>query len=139
MLFRALCYSGIVFGVAATGALGANSSAAQSSYPSIESSVYQRHHNALRLPKELKMMWRQEERPHLKAMPKDQRRGWLRAKWLGMTNQQKQVKLAELQSKWNALPVAVRKNLLERKRQKREAKLMQRSGQASRPTQDSQH
>jgi hypothetical protein len=139
MLFRTLCCSGIVFAVAVTGALSSDYSAAQPGRSSIESGVYRHHRNGLRLPKELKMMWRQEERPHLKAMPKNQRRGWLRAKWLGMTDQQKQVKLAELQSKWNALPASVRDNLLERKRQKREAKLMQRSGRGSQSTQPSQH
>jgi hypothetical protein len=133
MSFRTLCFSGVAIALATTGALAADYAAPQPRHA--DSGVYQRHHNGLRLPKELKMMWRQEERPHMKALPKDQRRGWLKAKWLAMTDQQKQAKTAELQAKWNRLPASVRENLMDKKRQKREAKLMQRSEQDKQPVQ----
>jgi hypothetical protein len=123
----------------ATGALATDYSAPQPGRPSVESGVYQRHHNGMRLPKELKMMWRQEERAHIKALPKDQRHGWLRAKWVAMTGEQRQIKMAELQAKWNALPANVRESLLEKKRQKHEAKLMRRSGQDNQSIQPRPH
>jgi hypothetical protein len=138
MLFRTLCYSVTVIALAATGSLATDYSPPQSGHPSVESGVYQHHHNGIRLPKELKMMWRQEERPHLKSLPKEQRRGWLKTKWVAMTEQQKEAKISELQAKWNALPANVRDNLLEKKRQKREAKMMQRSGQNNQPMQPRQ-
>jgi acyl-CoA thioesterase len=105
----------------------------------VENGIYQRHHNGLRLPKELKMMWRQEERPHLKALPKDQRRGWIRARWGAMTEEQKQQKIAELQLKWNALPANVRQNLLEKKRQKHDAKRMRGAGEVNQSIQPRTH
>lgn len=129
MLLRTFCCSGVVIGLVATSAVAMDYSTPQSGRPSVESGIYQRHRNGMRLPKELKMMWRQQERAHIKALPKDQRRGWLKAKWVAMTDQQKQTKIAELQAKWNALPTSVRENLLERKRQKHEAKLMRTSKQ----------
>ncbi|HEX3879673.1 MAG TPA: hypothetical protein VHW24_21970 [Bryobacteraceae bacterium] len=126
MSFRALCFSGVAIALATTGALATDNAGSRPGHPAVESGAY-RHHHGLRLAKELKMMWRQEERAHMKALPKDQRRGWLKAKWLAMTDQQKQAKTVELQAKWNRLPASVRENLLDKKRQKREAKLMQRS------------
>ena len=137
MSFRALCFSGVAIALATTGALATDNAASRPGHPTVESGVY-RHHHGLRLAKELKMMWRQEERTHMKALPKDQRRGWLKAKWLAMTDRQKQAKTAELQAKWNRLPASVRENLLDKKRQKREAKLMQRSEGDKQPAQPQQ-
>jgi hypothetical protein len=128
MSFRTLCFSGVAIALVTTGALATDYAAPHPGRPTVTGDVYQRHHNGLRLAKELKMIWRQEERPRIKALPKDQRRGWLKAKWLAMTDQQKQAKTAELQAKWNRLPASVRENLMDKKRQKREAKLMQRAG-----------
>jgi hypothetical protein len=45
-----------------------------------------------------------------------------------MSEPQKQAKIAELQAKWNALPANVRQALLEKKREKREARRMKRGG-----------
>jgi hypothetical protein len=137
MSFRTLCFSGVAIALVTTGALATDNAASPPGHPTVGSSVY-RHHNGLRLAKELKMMWRQEERTHMKALPKDQRRGWLKAKWLAMTDRQKQAKTAELQAKWNRLPASVRENLLDKKRQKREAKLMQRSEGDKQPAQPQQ-
>jgi hypothetical protein len=128
MLLRTLCFSGLALALAATGVVAADYTPSGNGSPSIESGVYRDHHKGLHLAKELKMMWRQQERAHMKALPKEQRHGWLKAKWLAMTDQQKHAKIAELEAKWNALPASVRQNLLERKRQRREARLMERSG-----------
>jgi hypothetical protein len=86
------------------------------------------------LPKELKMMWRNEEHARLKAMPKAQRRGWLKSQWASMSDQQKQIKLAELQKKWDSLPENVRQRLLERKHESREARKMNREQDGREPS-----
>ena len=84
-------------------------------------------HAGLRLPHELKIMWRQEERANKKALPKEQRHGFLKAKWASMTESQKHAKIAELQSRWNALPENVRSKLLEKKKLRHEARRAQKS------------
>jgi len=78
------------------------------------------------LPKELKIMWRNEEHARLKAMPKAQRRGWLKAQWASMSDQQRRIKMAELQKKWDSQPESVRQRLVEQKRERREARRMNR-------------
>ena len=137
MLIRSLCLSGLVLGLAATAALPAEY---QANPPS--NAVHQRYHHGIRLPKELKVMWRQEERPKLKALPKEQRRGWIHARWQAMSDKERQATIARLQAKWDALPEKVRDAVLQRMRQKREARLMRRDevghndkGYASRPMQ----
>jgi hypothetical protein len=92
--------------------------------PSYSTATREHRQAGSHLPKELKMMWRNEEHARLKAMPKAQRKGWLKAKWASMSDQQRQIKIAELQKKWDSLPESVRQRLLERKREKREARRM---------------
>lgn len=89
------------------------------------------------LPKELKLMWRNEEHARLKAMPKAERKGWLKAQWVSMSDQQRQIKMAELRKKWDSLPDSVRQRLLERKREKREARRMHREQDGMRPSSSS--
>jgi hypothetical protein len=102
-----------------------------------QSSLLRDHRRAgARLPKELKMLWRREEHARLKAMPKEQRKGWLKARWASMSDQQKNAKFAELQKKWDSLPESVRQRMLERKREKREARRMHRE-QGGRTSRDS--
>jgi hypothetical protein len=134
-----LLLSSLVLTFAATAALPSDY---QAYPPSHSNAVYAQHRHGIRLPKELKIVWRQEERPAMKALPKEQRRGWLRARWESMSDQQRQTKIAELEAKWNAIPANVRQSLLEKKRQKHEAKRMQKaearhndSGDASQPVQ----
>jgi hypothetical protein len=110
----------------------------------MEQSMPRRH--ADRLPFELKLMWRREEHAKLHAMPREQRRGWLRTAWSQMSEPQKQAKMAELQARWNALPPNVQQTLLEKKRQKREARRMQmqrggqgKQGQMEQPAERMQH
>jgi mRNA-degrading endonuclease RelE of RelBE toxin-antitoxin system len=96
--------------------------------PAASSATARHHSGQLKnsgLTRELKIMWHKEARAELKAMPKEQRKGWLRRKWGTMSEPQRQAKVAELQAKWNALPANVRQALLERKMQKREAHRMQ--------------
>ena len=107
----------------ATSAAAYTSDAPSTSYAAV---AREGRHAEFRLPKELKMLWRREEHAQLKAMPKDQRRGWLKSRWASMSDQQKHAKVAELQKKWDSLPDSVRQRLLERKREKREARRMQR-------------
>ena len=104
--------------------------------PSYSTATRDHRKGELRLPKQLKMMWKKEEHSRLKSMSKDQRRGWLKAQWARMSDQQKHVKMAELQKKWDSLPESVRQAMLEKKQQKREARRMQREqgGTSSRGT-----
>lgn len=85
------------------------------------------HMGNMRLPKELKIMWHQQERLHLKSMPRDQRRGWLKRQWAAMSTGQRERKVAELRAKWNALPTDVRHAILEKKQQHHEQRRMQRA------------
>jgi hypothetical protein len=123
MLIRTLCLSGVVACVAATAALpspyGENSSRSTAQ-------ILHRHAK-LRLPRELKMVWRQEEHAHLKAMPKAERHGWLKRRWAAMSISDREHKIAELQAKWNRLPSSVRQAMLQRKEQHREARRMQKA------------
>lgn len=121
MSIRLLCLSGALAAFAATSALPADYGTHP---PSSAAGQYLPRRHADRLPFQLKLMWRREEHAKLKAMPREQRRGWLRAAWSHMSEKQKQAKYAELQAKWNALPANVRQALLEKKRQKREARRM---------------
>ena len=121
MSIRMLCLSGVVAALVAGPALPADYGAQA---PSNTVERFQPRRHAGHLPMELKIIWRQEERTHLRSLPREQRRGWLRAEWSRMSAPQKQAKIAELQAKWNALPENVRQTLLERKREKREARRM---------------
>jgi hypothetical protein len=67
-----------------------------------------------RIPRELKVLWKQEVRKQLKAMPREQRHAWFKQQWQSMSEQQRQAKIAELQAKWNALPQSVRQATLEK-------------------------
>jgi len=87
--------------------------------------THQYRQGGLRLPHELKVMWRKEERGRLKTMPRDERRGWLKRQWADMTDRQKHAKLAELQKKWDALPQDVRQHLIEKRESRREAHRVQ--------------
>lgn len=78
----------------------------------------------MRLPPELKIIWRREEHARLKSLPKEQRHGWLRSQWAAMTPQQRNKKLAELQAHWNALPANVRQTVLERQTERRQERRM---------------
>lgn len=118
MSLRTLCLPALAFALLATSAVSAEY---RQPAPTVASDYHRHHQKGLRLPHELKLVWRQDERAHKKALPKEQRHGWLKAKWAAMSDSQKQVKIAELQAKWNALPASVREKLLERKRQKKEA------------------
>jgi hypothetical protein len=109
----------------ASSAIAGTYGTAASSYPTATRGHRQASSH---LPKELKMMWRHEEHARLKAMPKAQRKGWLKAQWASMSDQQRQVKMAELQKKWDSQPESVRQRLLERKQERREARKMNRDG-----------
>ena len=123
MSTRILAVSGAFAILMATSAIAYTSAAPAAA----QSSVLRDHrHAGARLPKELKMLWRREEHGRLKAMPKEQRKGWLKARWASMSDQQKSAKFAELRKKWDALPQSVRQRMLERKREKREARRMHR-------------
>jgi molybdopterin-biosynthesis enzyme MoeA-like protein len=124
MFVRALCVSGLFAALVATSAAGADYSAGRAP-AAIETA--QHGHRMAGLPRELKIMWHKEEHTRLKAMPKEERRGWLRRQWQTMTETQRHRKIAELQAKWNALPENVRQALLEKKREKREARRMGRT------------
>jgi hypothetical protein len=125
MSIRMLCLSGAMAVLVAGSALSADYGDQRPS--STVERVRPRHHGG-RLPSELKIIWRQEERTQLRSLPREQRHGWLRAQWSRMSEPQKQAKIAELQAKWNALPANVRQALLEKKREKREARRMKRGG-----------
>jgi hypothetical protein len=107
----------------ASSAIAGTYGTAASSYPTATRGHRQASSH---LPKELKIMWRNEEHARLKAMPKEKRRGWLKAQWASMSDQQRQIKMAELQKKWDSQPESVRQRLLERKRERREARKMNR-------------
>lgn len=98
--------------------------AAASQPPAAGVSGHQTGVRGHRLSPELKMMWRKEVRSQLKALPREQRRGWFRTQWASMTDAQREAKVAELQAKWDALPSDVRQTLLERKRQRHERRWM---------------
>ena len=121
MSIRVLCLSGLIAAFAAGSALSADYNGQRPS-PPVAQHVW--HRQTDRLPFELKVLWRQEERSKLMAMPREQRRGWLRAEWSRMSERQKQAKTAELQAKWDALPPNVRQTVLEKKRQKQQARRM---------------
>ena len=123
MLIRTLCLSGVVACVAATAALS-NPYGENSSRPTAQ--MLDRHAK-LRLPRELKMVWRQEEHGRLKAMPKTERHGWLKRRWAAMSINDKEHKIAELQAKWDCLPFSVRQAMMQRKEQHREARRMQKA------------
>jgi hypothetical protein len=107
--------------------LGTAAVAASSSPPPPQARSHSHEFKNSGLTRELKIMWHKEMRPELKAMPKEERKGWLRRKWDAMTAPQRRAKIAELQAKWNALPANVRQTLVERKMQKKEARQL-RSG-----------
>lgn len=67
-----------------------------------------------RMPRELKIMWKQEVRTQLKAIPREQRHAWLKQQWRAMSPEQQQAKLAELQAKWDALPEPARQAALQK-------------------------
>jgi hypothetical protein len=142
MSIRVLCLSGLVAAFVATSALPAEYGDHR---PSSTAEQFQPRRHAHRLSFQLKLMWRREEHARLHALPREQRRGWLRAAWSRMSEQQKQAKIAELQAKWDALPPNVRQTLLEKKRQKREARRMHMNnprgaqGQMEQPTGGTQH
>src|SRR4051794_40381673 len=112
MSIRTLCLSGLVAAFAATSALSADYG---DSRPSTAAGHYVPRRHADRLPFQLKIMWRREEHAKMRAMPREERHGWIRAAWSRMSEEQKQVKYAELQAKWDALPANVRQTLLEKK------------------------
>lgn len=93
-------------------------------------SAHHRHPAGRRmvLAPELKFLWRHEERPHLKALPREERHGWLRQHWTAMNEQEKAAKTAELRAKWNALPASVQTTLLEKIHDRREARRMRHRG-----------
>src|SRR5436305_4121349 len=81
MLIRTVCLSAVVACVSATAAL-------PSSYgenPPRSTTQMLDRHGKLRLPRELKMVWRQEEHARLKAMPNTERHGWLKRRWAAMS------------------------------------------------------
>ena len=124
MSFQKLCLPALAFALLTTSAISAEH---RQPAPATASEHYRYHQRGLRLPHELKLMWRQEERAYKKSLPKEQRHGWLKAKWAAMSDSQKHAKIAELQVKWNALPAKVREKLLERKRQWHEARRAQKA------------
>jgi len=87
---------------------------------------YHRHGRSERigLPPELKLLWRQEEKPHLKAMPKQERHGWLRAHWAAMSDKERKTKTSELEANWKSLPPTVKTAMLEKIRTRHEARRM---------------
>ena len=133
MLSRSLCISALLLGLTGTVAL---SSDYQPNPPSAAKTTYSRHQHGMRLPRELKMVWRQEERPKLKALPKEQRHGWLKAQWRSMSDKQREVKIAELQTKWDALPANVRQSLMERKQQRHQARQLRKGDKHGYDTRD---
>jgi predicted Fe-S protein YdhL (DUF1289 family) len=90
-----------------------------------------RGHKMAGLPRELRIMWRREEHVRIKSMPKEQRRGWMKREWASMSEGERHAKLAELQAKWNALPPNVRQAVLEKKREKHEARRMRKAGEST--------
>ena len=78
--FARYAFPGLAIALVTTVHLADDNAASPPGHPTVGSSVY-RHHHGLRLAKELKTMWRQEERTHMKALPKDQRRG-AQGQWL---------------------------------------------------------
>lgn len=124
MLIRALCVCGLVLAFAASPAVSSNSELRPAS---TSTQIGHRHEGKLRLPRELRFMWRHEEHAHLKTMTKEQRHGWIRRQWAAMTPAQKERKIAELRAKWNGLPSNVRQTILEKKQQKRQARQMRRA------------
>ncbi|HEY1962050.1 MAG TPA: hypothetical protein VGG69_06515 [Rhizomicrobium sp.] len=122
MSIRILCLSGVVAALAATSALPADYGDHRPVGAAAERLQPRRH--ADRLPYQLKVMWRREEHGRLHGLPREQRHGWLRAEWSHMSEAQKQAKIADLQAKWDALPANVRETLLQKKRQRREARRM---------------
>jgi hypothetical protein len=129
MVSRILGFSGVL-AILLTGSAVADTYGAPSpSHPTIARDDRKAE---FRLPKELKVVWKREEHGRLKAMPKDQRRGWLKRQWASMSDQQKHIKLAELQKKWDSLPESVRHDLMERKRERRQAHRMQREQDGAR-------
>ena len=76
------------------------------------------------LAPELKLLWRREEKPRLKALPKQERHGWLRAHWAAMSDKERTAKTAELEAKWKSLPATVQTAMLEKIRDRREARHM---------------
>lgn len=124
MLMRTLCISGVVACFAATAALSS-----PYGQPASTQTVQMAHRQTgkFRLPRELKVVWRQEERARLRAMPKDQRHGWLKRQWAAMSIGEKEHKVAELRAKWNRLPADVRQAMLQKKEQRREARRMQKA------------
>ncbi|MBV8800042.1 MAG: hypothetical protein JO208_09560 [Alphaproteobacteria bacterium] len=125
MKMKTLYTSALVLAIAASPALSFEKAAY-----SADSSVavgHHRHLHGVRLPRELRIMWHREERAKLKELPKEQRHGWLRAKWRAMSDAERHKKIAELEVKWKALPVKVREALLEKKRQKHEARQLRRA------------
>ena len=107
---------------------------AQPAPPSSEPTVrHGRHAHArdrIRLPRELKIVWKQEMHVQKKSMPREKRHGWLREQWASMSDQQKKTKIAELQAKWDSLPASVQQALkqkAEAHRARHEAKRGERS------------
>jgi hypothetical protein len=123
MSSRILGISTVFAVLLASSAIANTYGTAASSYPA---GTREHRQAGSRLPKELKMIWKNEEHARLKAMPKAQRRGWLKAQWASMSDQQRKIKMAELQKKWDSLPENVRQRLLERKHERREAHKMNR-------------
>jgi len=76
------------------------------------------------LAPELKLLWRHEEKPRLKALPKQARHGWFRAHWAAMNDKERKAKAAELEAKWKGLPSTVQTAMLEKIRDRREARHM---------------
>lgn len=82
------------------------------------------HGQRIGLAPELKLLWRREEKPQLKALSKQERHGWLRSHWAAMSDKEKKAKTAELEAKWKSLPSTVQTAMLEKIRDRREARHM---------------
>ena len=84
MSIRVVCLSGLLALFAMAPALPAPYADTR---PPPTSAQYLPHRHINHLNYQLKMMWRREERAHLHAMPRVQRRGWIRAEWSRMSDQ----------------------------------------------------
>ena len=136
--FRVLVLSAASAALMGGAAMAQSPAGAPPPAPMTQPYAHRPHAHQARVPRELKIMWRQEARGQLKSLPPEQRRGWLHRQWASMSDGQRQAKLAELQAKWDAMPPNVRTALLDRAAAHQEARRSKRAAMNGGPEGDEQ-
>ena len=136
--FRVLMLSAASAALMGGAAMAQSPAGAPPPTPMSQPYAHRPHAHQARVPRELKIVWRQEIRGQLKSLPPEERRGWMRHQWASMSDGQRQAKLAELQAKWDAMPPRVRTALLDRAAAHQEARRAKRAAMNGGPYGDEQ-